>query len=103
MCTKADFAQPWILNSSLTRMGAPALLHRKMWELSYIVYVVEELNLCRNGTRGLVFAAGFILILIYLCFLTLLPNTFFLASSYYSVFAGNVLYLFFFPSHSYFS
>jgi len=59
MCTKADFSSPWILNSSLIQTKLNILLHhRKFWELTYIVHVIEQLQLCKTGNRGLVFAAG---------------------------------------------
>ncbi|KAI8814417.1 hypothetical protein BJ742DRAFT_785234 [Cladochytrium replicatum] len=54
-----DFESTWMKRLvPLIDGGSTMTYHRKQWEISYIAYVVESLNLCGPGKRGMVWAVG---------------------------------------------
>jgi hypothetical protein len=60
MANALDFETPWFRSAASEMKMGKGRLHRKQWELAYIRHVVTnpDVNACRPGSRGMVFAAG---------------------------------------------
>lgn len=57
LCTQAQLDETWFVRWS-SAMGEKPLLHRKMWEFTYIAEVLDALDLLKPGNRGLGFGVG---------------------------------------------
>jgi SAM-dependent methyltransferase len=55
--TQADIESAWVAYW-MSRLKAPVIYHRKIWELCYVLQAIYEHELMRPGARGLGFGCG---------------------------------------------
>ncbi len=55
--TQADMESDWVAHWC-GELGTPVLMHRKLWEFSFLLQALHEHGLLRAGARGLGFGCG---------------------------------------------
>jgi SAM-dependent methyltransferase len=58
IANEADLRSEWMKTIFQKELKLTAAVHRKHWELAQIVNIVQKLQLCEVGKKGLVFAVG---------------------------------------------